>query len=87
MAEITAKVDVHFPNGDKTIEMLLKDPHDIEECPEGSVVILNLTNDEQHTGIFKGMSDDDIKLGSLDGKHTLGYKIIWLEDYFEEIKR
>lgn len=83
---ITATVEVNFPDGKRTIIMVRKKGHDIEECDEGKVVILNLVNNDSLTGIFKGMAGDDVKLGSLDGKHTLGYNVKWVRNYFEETK-
>lgn len=85
MGTLTAEVDIHFKNGTRTLQMVQKNYRDIEECEEGRVVCLNLKNGETHTGIFKGMSDDDILLGSLDRNVTLGYELGWVKDYFEEL--
>jgi len=82
---ITAKVEIDFPTGEKNIEMILKQGYEIENCKEGKVVMLNLTDGQELTGIFKGMADEDVKLGTLDGKHTLGYNIHWVNQYFEEL--
>lgn len=86
MLELTVTVEVNFPSGKREIEMSVKKGYDIEECEEGLVVCLNLLNGETHTGIFKGMADEDVKLGSLSGKHMLGYNINWISTYYEEIK-
>lgn len=83
---IEASVELDFPDGKRTIEMALKQSHEIQDCEEGKAVCLNLKNGETHTGIFKGMDgDDDVKLGTLSGDHTLGYKVNWIDDYLEEI--
>lgn len=85
--EITAEVELNYPAGKKTIEMLLKKSREIEACEEGKVIMLNLINGEHVTGVFKGMADDDVKIQSLGGEHTLGYKVYWVTNYFEEIKK
>lgn len=72
--------------GKRTVEMELKEPHEIENCEEGKAVMLNLRNGETYTGIFKGMDDDEyIMLGSLSGGNTIGLKVNWVNDYFEQV--
>lgn len=84
--KMVVDVDINFPDGNRSIQMLLKEKGDIEECEIGKICALNLRNGELHTGVFKGMEgDEDIMLGSLSGKYTLGYKIWWLSDYFEQV--
>ena len=83
---LTAEVEINFPDGKKKMEMVLKPKYEIENCDEGKVVILNLRNGESHTGIFKGMDgDEDLMLQSLSLKHTLGYKVWWLSEYWEQV--
>lgn len=84
---LTFEVEVNFPDGQRTITMIEKAPYELDDCEEGKVICLNLRNNETHTGIFKGMDgDEDIMLGSLSGKHTLGYKVNWLVNYLEEVR-
>lgn len=83
---VTAEVEIDFKEGKRTIAMVMKEPHEIEDCEEGKAVMLNLRNGETYTGIFKGMDgDEDIRLGSLSGKNTIGLKVGWLNDYFEQV--
>lgn len=82
-----ATVEIKFPDGNREIEMELKKSWDIEYCEKGKVVVVNLVDGQQLTGIFKGMADEDVLLGTLDGKLTLGYKQHWISNYFEEIKK
>lgn len=82
---VTAKVEMDFKNGKRTIQMELKEPNEIENCEEGKAVMLNLRNGETYNGIFKGMNDDEIVLGSLSGNNTIGLKLNWLNDYFEQV--
>lgn len=83
---VTVEVEIDFKEGKKTIEMIIKDPYEIEDCEEGKVVILNLINGKIYTGIFKGMDgDEDIMLGSLSGKNTIGLKVGWLNEYLEQV--
>lgn len=82
---VTAEVEIDFKDGKRTIEMVMKEPYEIEYCEEGKAVMLNLRNGETYTGIFKGMDgDEDIMLGSLSGGNTIGLKVGWLNDYFEQ---
>lgn len=83
---VTAEVEIDFKEGKRTIEMVMKEPCEIEDCEKGKAVMLNLRNGETYTGIFKGMDgDEDIMLGSLSGKNTIGLKVGWLNDYFEQV--
>jgi hypothetical protein len=82
---VTAEVEIDFKDGKRTIEMVIKKPYEIEDCEKGKAVMLNLRNGETYTGIFKGMDgDEDIMLGSLSGGKTIGLKVGWLNDYFEQ---
>ena len=84
--QIIATVEIDLPEGKKEIKMELKKPSELEDCDEGTVVILNLKNGEKYTGIFKGMDgDEDLMLGSLSDKNRIGLKLAWVDDYFEEI--
>jgi len=83
---VTAEVEIDFKEGKRTIEMELKEPHEIEDCEEGKVVMLNLRNGETYTGVFKGMDgEDDIMLSSLSGGYAIGLKVNWVNDYFEQV--
>jgi len=86
-AKTLATVEIKFPTGNKEIEMELKKGFQIEDCEKDTVVVVNLIDGQQLTGIYKGMADEDVLLGTLDGKLTLGYKIHWVSNYFEEIKK
>lgn len=82
---VTAEVEIDFKEGKKTIEMFLKKPYEIEDCTEGKAVCLNLKNGETYTGIFKGMDDNEIALGALSGKSSIGLKLGGVKDYFEQV--
>lgn len=83
---VTAEVEINFKEGKRTIEMIMKEPYEIEDCEEGKAVMLNLHNGETYTGIFKGMDGyEDIMLESLSGKSTIGLKLTWVCDYFEQL--
>ena len=82
---VTAEVEINFAEGKKTIEMLLKSPSEIDDCEEGKAIVLNLRNGETYTGIFKGVDDEEIMLGSLSGKGAIGLKAFWVRDYFEQV--
>lgn len=83
---VTAEVEINFKEGKRTIEMVMKEPYEIEDCEEDKAVMLNLHNGETYTGIFKGMDGhEDIMLESLSGKSTIGLKLAWVCDYFEQL--
>jgi small nuclear ribonucleoprotein (snRNP)-like protein len=84
--QVTAEVDIDFAEGKRTIRMVLKQPSDIEDCIEGTVVLITLKNTETYTGIFKRFDDDDcIILDSLSGTRTIGLERHWVDYYFEEV--
>ncbi len=84
---VTTEVEINFPDGKRTIEMFWNKTSEIEDCEIGTVIVLLLTDESNVTGIFKGISGDDVMIGSFDGKHTLGYKTHWVDSYCEEIKK
>lgn len=79
------EAEINFKNGKRTIEMELKEDYEIHDCEVEKVIMLNLFNGENYTGIFKGMDDDQIMLGSLSGENTIGLSIAVVNDYFEEL--
>ena len=81
---VKAEVEIDFKEGKKTIEMMLKSASEIDDCEEGKAIILNLRSGEAYTGIFKGMDDEEIMLGSLSEKNTIGLKVSWVRDYYEQ---
>lgn len=84
---VTAEVEIDFKDGKKTIQMQLKESYELDDCPIDTVIMLNLINGDTLTGLFKGINEEDTMIGSLDGKHTLGYKNEYVSNYFEEIKQ
>lgn len=85
MRTITAEIEVDFKDGRKKIEMQLKETYEIDDCEMEKVIVLNLCNGEMYTGIFKGMDGDDIMIGSISGKNTIGLSVDVINDYFEQI--
>lgn len=82
---VIAEVEIDFAEGKKTIEMLLKSPIEIDDCEVGKIIVLNLRSGETYTGIFKGMDDEYIMLGSLTMQVTIELKALWVRDYFEQV--
>jgi len=82
---VTAEVEINFKDGKKTIQMEMKIPCEIENCEEGKAVVLKLKNGDTYTGIFRGMDDEDILLGSLKYNSTIGVNLSSIENYFEQI--
>ena len=82
---VTAEVEISFAHGKRTIQMAHKKTFEIEDCQEGLVVVLKLTNGESYTGVFKGMSGEEIMLGSLTSNHVIGLDTEYVGSYFEEI--
>lgn len=83
----TAEVEIDFKEGKRTIEMVMKESSEIEDCEEGKAVMLNLRNGDTYTGIFRGMDGDEgIMLGALKSGLMIGVEVSWLNNYFEETK-
>ena len=82
---IKAEFEVDFKEGKKIIKTKLKQPYEIEECEENKYIILNLLNGDNYRGFYKGIDDDTIMIGALNDGQTIGIKIKWLENYFEQI--
>ena len=81
MEEIKAEIEIEIKGKKNTFEMIMKEPSDLED---GHLVMLNLINGEQYTGIFDGLDgDDEILLKSLESDQRIGLKIWWVCDYFE----
>ena len=58
---VTAEVEIDFKDGKRTIEMVMKEQYEIEDCEEGEAVMLNLRNGETYTGVFKGMDGEKLR--------------------------
>ncbi len=81
---VTADVEVHYSAGKKTIKMILKNPDDIQNCPEGKTVVINLRNGETYAGFFRGFDDSTIMLKSTMSGGVIGLELPWIVNYFEE---
>lgn len=81
---VKIEAEINFPEGKKTVQLVKKETSDVEDCEEGKIICLHLINGESLFGFFKGMADDEILIGSISGKITLGYNIYWVGTYFEE---
>lgn len=87
METVTATVEVSFPDGNRGIEMLLKDMDDIEDCEEGKIVVVYLKSGTQLTGYFNGTDGYDFLLRPISGGvFSAACNIYKIEKYFEEIK-
>ena len=84
---IIAEVEIDFPDGTRTIEMLKKDRHEIENCKEGKVVMLCMKNGQVYTGKFKNSDEDDIIIESISSNYSIGLPDTGLGYYFEEIEK
>ena len=82
--KIIGTVEVNFKDGKREVKMELKNPQELYNCEEGKAVVLILHNEEEYTGIFKGMDEDDVMLGSLSGEYTVGLNVNAIATYFEE---
>ena len=85
MKTLTAEVEIDFKDGKVAIEMISKEDYELEDCEIGKVIILNLCNGETYTGLFKGMDGEDVMIGSLSGKNTIGLSTS-VKDNFKEIR-
>lgn len=62
------------------IEMELKDREDIEDCPEGIVIIIN-----DYVGRFRGVYDRTVKLESITSKMSIGFDLHGFKQYWQQI--
>lgn len=85
MKTLTAEVEIDYKDGKVAIEMISKEDYEIKDCEIGKVIILNLYNGYTYTGIFRGMDGDDVMLGSLSGKNTIGLSTSVIDGYLEQI--
>ena len=84
MEEIKAEIELEIKGKKNTFEMIIKEPSDLEDLEDGHIVMLNLKNGEQYTGIFDGLDEyNEILLKSLESDQRIGLKIWWVRDYLE----
>jgi hypothetical protein len=79
------KIILNLEYDGKEYKVEKKEPFEIEECEEGKFVSLHFKNGEEYNGIFRGMDEDDIVLGSVSSCQRIGLPLHLLETYYEEI--
>ena len=83
--KVIATITVKYPKGEKDVETELKNQHDIGSCEEGKFIYMHLFNGNEYSGIFKGMDEETVLLGSLVSEDIIGIESECIENYFEEI--
>ncbi|GIJ92797.1 hypothetical protein CAPN002_00150 [Capnocytophaga stomatis] len=74
------KVIMEINGLESPIEMELKDRENIEDCPEGAVIIIN-----DYVGRFAGVRDDGVRMKSITRKITMGFDLDAFDQYWQEI--
>jgi hypothetical protein len=69
----------------KTKEAILRNVKDLENCPIGKELVL-LFGNEDYTGIFQGIEDEEIILQSTTSENRIGLPFNRLTSYLERIK-
>ena len=70
----------------KTKQAYLRDAKEIENLEEGKEVVLLFANGEEHTGVFKGLDDEEIILKALESESMIGLPLNMLNGYLERFK-
>lgn len=82
--EVRAEVTLKINGEEKTIEMLLKESDEIEDCEKGRIVILLTHDGNQWTGRFKYSDGENVTIEPLDGGRALAFEADWFNEYLEE---
>jgi len=82
---LIAMVEIEFPDGKRQIKMILRESCDLEDCEEDKIIILNLFDGTNYTGVFKGVDDECVKLRALNNIATLAFELSWVKDYLEQL--
>jgi hypothetical protein len=82
--------EIYFKEGKKRIDVEIRRPEEIENCEIDKIVILHLRNNDEYTGFFKGINEDEngdqeICLQALDSDKMIGLKVDWLTLYWQQI--
>lgn len=67
---------------DSAIELELKSRKDIENCPEGAVVMIH-----DYVGRFVRMHNEGVKIKSITRKMTIWFGLSEINQYWQQIKR
>jgi hypothetical protein len=70
---------------DKDLEMLVRNPYDLDDCEKGKTVILIGNDQSQWTGTFVSVDDEDVIIESLESNDQIGFPIDGLVCFLEEI--
>lgn len=61
------------------IELELKNRKDIENCPEGAVIII-----DDYVGRFAGIRDEYVRMKSITRKITMGFDLCEFDQYWQQ---
>ncbi|MFJ1412471.1 hypothetical protein [Capnocytophaga canimorsus] len=63
------------------IEMELKYRDEIEDCPEGAVVIIH-----DYVGRFAGIHNEGVRMKSITRKITMGFDLSEIDEYWQQMR-
>ncbi len=70
----------------KTKTGYIKEPKDLQNCPDGNEVHLMFDNGDEYEGLYRGMDDDQIILQSTTSTERIELPFNRLHSYLQRIK-
>jgi len=70
----------------KTKQGLLKEPKDLQNCPDGNEVNLFFGNGDEYCGLYRGLDGNEIILQSTESTNRIGLPFNKLTGYLQRTK-
>lgn len=70
----------------KTKQGLIKEPNDLQDCPDGNEVQLFFDNGDEYCGLLRGISGEEIIIQSTTSTDRIGLPLNRLKSYLQRIK-
>lgn len=83
--EIRADVVLEINGEEKTIEMLLKESDEIQDCEKGKIVVLLTHDGNQWVGHFQSCDGENVSIKPIGSLLSLSFELEWFNEYLEEV--
>lgn len=83
--EVRLEVVLEINGEEKTIEMLLKESDEIEDCEKGKMVVLLTHDGNQWTGYFQSSDGENVSIKPFGSRVSLSFELEWFNEYLEEV--